>query len=175
MCYEFKTGLNAYFAALGPAAPLKSLKDLIAFNERHAEQELALFGQETLLESESKGPLTESGYVEARARCVQWSQRLDAVFEEHRLDAVVVPTCGPAHRLDWLFGDRSLGGTSTYGAVSGFPNITVPCGMIGGLPLGMSFFGRAWSEPRLLSIAYSFEQATKARKAPSFLPSVDLA
>lgn len=174
MLYEYKAGLNAYFASLGPQAPVKSLQDLIAFNEAHRAEELALFGQETLLEAEAKGPLTEPAYVQARARCREWSQRLDGALAGPRLDAIILPTCGPAHMLDWINGDSGLGGTSTYAAVAGFPNLTVPCGDLCGLPVGLSFIGRAWSEPRLLTIGYAFEQATHARKTPRFLRTLDL-
>lgn len=175
MLYEFKSGLNAYFAALGPSAPAKSIKELIEFNERHRDEELRFFGQEILIEAEAKGSLTEPGYLEARAKCIAWSRRIEALLDEQQLDAVVAPTGGPAHTLDWINGDRGMGGSSTYAAVAGLPNITVPCGDVHGLPVGISFLGRQWSEPRLLAIAYAFEQAAKARKTPRFLPRLDLA
>lgn len=175
MLYEFKVGLNAYFASLGPAARVKSMEELIAFNDQNRERELPFFGQETLIEAQSKGPLTDKGYVEAKDRCVKWSQSLTALFDEHQLDAIVAPTGGPAHTLDLLNGDRGLGGSSTYAAVAGLPNITVPCGNVSGLPVAMSFFGGAWSEPRLIALAYAFEQATRARKPPKFQPTLTLA
>jgi amidase len=173
MLYEFKDGLNAYFAALGASAPVRSMKELIAFNDQNSDRELRFFGQETLIEAEAKGPLSEQGYVDAKARCRKWSNELAAVFREQRLEAIVAPTTGPAHTLDLVNGDRGLGGSSTYAAVSGFPNITVPCGDVFGLPVGLSWFGPAWSEGRLLALAYAFEQATRARRRPAFRSTME--
>jgi amidase len=174
MLYEFKAGLNAYLASLGADAPVKSLPDLIAFNEQHRDEELHVFGQEILIQAQAKGPLTDPAYLDARARCAAWAHRLETLFEDHRLEAILAPTTGPAHVLDWIHGDRGLGGTSTYAAVAGSPNITVPCGNVQGLPVGLSFLGRKWSEPRLLALAHAFEQATRARLTPRFRPTLDL-
>jgi amidase len=174
MLYEFKAGLNAYLCGLGPEAPIRSLKELIEFNERHREKELHWFGQEILIEAEEKGPLTEKAYLDTLAACRESSRRggLDAVMERHQLDAVVAPTTGPAHVTDYVHGDRDIGGSSTPAAVAGYPSITVPAGWVQGLPVGLSFFGRAWSEPVLLRLAFSFEQTTWHRTPPRFKPSL---
>lgn len=173
MLYEFKDGLNAYFASLGAKGPVHSMKELIAFNDQNSDRELRFFGQEILVEAEAKAPLTDKGYIEAKERCRKWSDNLAAVFREHQLDAIVAPTTGPAHTLDLVNGDRGLGGSSTYAAVSGFPNITVPCGDVFGLPVGLSWFGPAWSEGRLLALAFAFEQATRARRVPAFRATME--
>lgn len=170
MLYEFKAGLNAYLATRSPEPPVKSLADVIAFNEREAERELSLFGQDLLLRAEAKGPLTEDAYRHARDTCLRWARTegIDAAMDEQRLDALVAPTGGPAHLLDPVNGDRWHGHSSSPAAVAGYPNITVPCGVVVGLPVGLSFFGRAWSDARLLGLAFAFEQATRARTPPKF-------
>ena len=177
MLYEFKDGLNAYFASLEADSPVKSLKDLIEFNERNRDRELQFFGQETLIEAEAKGPLTDQAYLEARARCLKWARQdgIDGLMDQHQLDAIIAPTTGPAHTLDLISGDRGLGGSSSYAAVAGYPSVTVPAGNIFGLPMGLSFFGRAWSEAKLIALSYAFEQATKARMAPRFLATAAIA
>lgn len=176
MLYEFKAGLNAYFASLGPGAPVRSLQDLIAFNEKNRERELPFFGQEILVDAEGKGPLTDQAYLDARARALKWAREdgIDEVMDKHQLDAIVAPTTGPAHTFDLISGDRGLGGSSTYAAVAGYPSITLPAGDIFGLPVGISFFGRAWTEPKLIALSYDFEQATRARRAPRYLPTLAL-
>jgi len=174
MLYEFKAGLNAYLASRGPDVPVKSLAEVIAFNERVAERELKLFGQDTLVRAEAKGPLTEPAYRVARELCLRRARAegIDSVMDRDKLDVLVAPTGGPAHVIDLINGDRWLGGSSTLAAVAGYPNITVPCGTVGGLPVGFSFFGRAWSDAKLLGYAYAFEQILQARRPPEFQPTL---
>jgi len=174
MLYEFKAGLNAYLASCGPDVPVKSLAEVIAFNERVAERELKLFGQDTLVRAEAKGPLTEPAYRVARELCLRRARAegIDSVMDRDKLDVLVAPTGGPAHVIDLINGDRWLGGSSTLAAVAGYPNITVPCGTVGGLPVGFSFFGRAWSDAKLLGYAYAFEQILQARRPPEFQPTL---
>ncbi len=174
--YEFKAGLNAYLQALGPSAPIRSLRELIAWNEQNRERELPYFGQDRLLTAEEKGTLDAPEYREALTKAKRLTQAdgIDKVMSEHQLDALVGPTGGPAWLTDLVNGDNYSGGSSTPAAVAGYPNITVPAGAIFGLPVGISFFGRAWSEPTLLKIAYAYEQATQHRRPPQFLPSADL-
>ncbi|MFQ5678579.1 MAG: amidase [Gemmatimonadota bacterium] len=175
LLYEFKADLNAYLAGLGPDAPARTLEELIAFNEAHREVEMPWFGQEIFERAQAKGPLTEEAYLEAldRARTLSRDQGIDAVMDEHRLDALVAPTGGPAWAIDLVNGDHFGGGSSTPAAVAGYPDITVPAGFVHGLPVGISFFGRAWSEPTLLRLAYAFEQATGNRRAPGFRTAPD--
>ena len=170
MLYELKANLNAYLASLGPKAPVKTLQDVIEFNEKHADQELQYFGQELFIQAEEKGPLTDSKYVEALKTIQQLAreQGIDMVMTKNRLDAIIAPTNSPAWVTDHLNGDHFTGGSSTPAAVAGYPNITVPCGSVGGLPVGISFFGRAWSEPTLIKIGFAYEQATRHRQTPRF-------
>jgi amidase len=176
LLFEFKADLNAYLTGLGPKAPVRSLKDLIEFNERNRASEMPYFGQDLFLKAQSKGPPTSQAYRKARARNHRLSriEGIDAVLKKHRLDALVAPTGGPAWPTDLINGDHFTGGSSTPAAVAGYPNINVPAGFIFGLPVGISFFGAAWSEPRLIRIAYAYEQATRLRKPPQFLPTADL-
>ncbi len=173
--YEFKAGINAYLAALGPGAPVHTLQDLIEFNARNRDEELRYFGQEEFLRAQEKGLLTDKAYLDALEKCRHLSQAegIDAVMDKHQLDAIVAPSGGPAGMTDLVYGDRNVGGSSFPAAVAGYPNITVPAGQVRGLPVGISFFGRAWSEPVLLKIAFAFEQATQARKPPTFAPTID--
>ena len=173
--YEFKAGINAYLEMLGPNAPVHTLEEIIEFNERNRDRELACFGQETMIKAQAKGPLTDKAYLDALARCRRLSrdEGIDAVMNRHQLDAIVAPAGGPAGKTDHVYGDRYVGGASSPAAVAGYPNITVPAGQVAGLPVGISFFGRAWSEPVLLKIAFAFEQATHGRKPPVFPSTVD--
>jgi len=174
--YEFKAGLNAYLEALGPSAPIRSLADAIRFNEDNRDREMPYFGQEEFVASQAKGPLSEQTYLEAveRTRRLSGPEGIDAAMSRYGVDALVAPTGGPAWVIDVIDGDHFSGGSSGTAARAGYPNITVPAGFVMGLPIGISFFGRAWSEPALLKIAYAFEQATKIRRAPGFRTSDDL-
>jgi amidase len=174
--YELKADLNAYLARLGPNAPVHTLQDIIDFNEHNRQKEMPYFGQDLFLKAQAKGPLTEKEYVEALAKNHQLTRTegIDALMDQYKLDAIVAPTGGPAWLTDLINGDHSAGGSSNAAAVAGYPNINVTAGFVSGLPVGISFFGRAWSEPTLIKLAYSFEQATKARQAPRFLPSIRL-
>jgi amidase len=174
--YELKADLNAYLAHLGPSAPVKTLEDIIAFNEHNRPKEMPYFGQDLFIKSQAKGPLTDKQYTDALAKNHQLAriEGIDAVMDKHKLDALIGPTGGPAWITDLIAGDHFGGGSSNAAAVAGYPNINVTAGDVFGLPVGISFFGRAWSEPTLIRLAYSFEQATKARRAPKFLPSIEL-
>jgi amidase len=174
LTYELKADLNAYLARLGPSAPVHSLKEVIDFNERNRAREMPYFGQDIFIKAEAKGPLTEQAYLDAIAKNHQLARTegIDAVMDKNHLDALVAPTGGPAWLTDLINGDHVAGGSSNSAAVAGYPNINVTAGFISGLPVGISFFGRAWSEPTLIKLAYAFEQATKARQAPKFLPSI---
>jgi len=168
LLYEFKADLNAYLAARGPASPVHSLQDLIAFNEREKAREMPYFGQELLLRAQKKGPLTSPAYLKARATCRSLArvQGIDLVMRKYRLDAIVAPTGSPAWTTDLVNGDHFTGASSTPAAVAGYPSIAVPAGQAFGLPVGISFIGTAWSEAKLLGLAYAYEQATKHRQPP---------
>jgi amidase len=175
LLYEFKADLNAYLAKAGPGAAVKTLAELIQFNEKNKDKEMPFFGQELLTRAEAKGPLTSPEYHKALATCRQLARAegIDLFMTRHHLDALLAPSNGPAWITDFVNGDHFTGGSSSPAAVAGYPSVTVPAGFVFGLPVGLSFIGRAWSEAKLLKIAYAFEQATKARKAPGFPGDVE--
>jgi amidase len=173
--YEFKAGVNAYLASLGSGAPVRTLQEVIEFNERNKDKELSWFGQEIMIRAQEKGPLTEKSYLDALEKCRRLSrvEGIDAVMDKHQLDCLIAPSGGPAGMTDLIYGNANgIGGSSSPAAVAGYPNITVPAGDVFGLPFGISFFGRAYSEPTLFKLAFAFEQATKARKSPKFLATI---
>jgi amidase len=174
LLYEFKDGINAYLAGLGPNASMHTLADLIAFNERERAREMPFFDQEIFIMAQEKGPLTTRGYRKALEKDDRLSRRqgIDALVAKHKLDAILAPTGGPAWTTDHVNGDHFSGGSSTPAAVAGYPAVTLPAGHVMGLPVGISFFGAAWSEATLIRIAYSYEQASKQRQAPRFLEHV---
>jgi amidase len=179
LLFEFKADLDKYLTWLGPASPVHSLKDVIAFNDAHKDQEMPYFGQEIMTMAEKKGPLTSPKYKAALAANRQKARALgiDAVMTNHRLDALVAPTGGVPWLTDLVSGDSSAANAeapSTITSVAGYPHVTVPAGYFRGLPVGVSFFGRAWSEPTLIKLAYAYEQATKHRKPPTFAPTANL-
>jgi len=175
LLYELKADLNAYLVTR-PDAQVHSLADVIAFNDKHKSQEMPYFGQDMFLKAQEKGPLTDKEYIAALAANHKLSreQGIDGVMEKFHLDALVAPSGAPAWVTDLINGDHAGGGSSNAAAVAGYPNINLPAGFLFGLPVGISFFGRAWSEPTLLKIAYGFEQLVKARKPPQFLPMMKL-
>jgi amidase len=174
LLYEFKADLNSYLASLGPKAPVRTLQEIIAFNDQHKDQEMPWFGQEIMIQAQAKGPLTEKKYLDELANNLKMSRTdgIDATMTKYNLDAIVAPTGGPAWVTDLINGDHFSGASSTPAAVAGYPNINVPAGFSHELPIGISFFGRAYSEPTLIKLAYAFEQATKHRRAPKFIPTL---
>ena len=170
LLYEFKTDLNAYLATLGPEAQAHTLEELIAFNRAHAEQEMPYFGQELFELAQQKGPLSDQEYLDARAECLRLArdEGIDAVMRQHNLDALCMPTAEPAWKIDLIDGDHSMGGASQPAALAGYPAISVPAGHTFGLPIGVAFMGQAFSEAKLIGYAFAFEQATKARCAPTY-------
>ena len=173
LLYEFKADLNKYLQEHS-LAPVKSLEEIIDFNRKNADREMPWFAQEIFEQAQAKGDLTSPEYLKALTDSKRFAGKegIDAVMDKHNLDAIIAQTNGPAWTIDWVNGDHFSGGSSSPAAISGYPNITVPMGEVHGLPVGISFFGRAWSEPVLLKIAYAFEQATKHRKAPGFLETI---
>ena len=172
---ELKAGLNAYLSALPSGVAVRSLADVIRFNEENRDREMPYFGQELFVQAQAKGPLTDEAYRRAlqTIRRAARENGIDAVMNTRRLDALVAPTGGPAWTTDLVNGDHFGGGSSTPAAIAGYPNITVPAGQVTGLPVGLSFFGRPWTEPTLFRIAYAFEQATKHRQPPTFRPTLN--
>jgi amidase len=175
LLYEFKADLNAYLAGLGPNAPVRSLKDVMDFNERNRDREMPYFGQDIMEKAQAKGPLTSKPYLQAlrKNHLLTRTQGIDFIMKKHRLDALIAPTGGPSWPTDWINGDHFSGGYSSASAVAGYPHITVPAGYVFGMPVGISFFGGAYSEGKLIGMAYSFEQATKIRRPPKFSSSVE--
>jgi amidase len=172
MVYEFKDGLNKYLAGLGNDTPVKNISELIEFNKSDSV-ELRYFDQKILEMADKKGDLESPEYKKALALMLKATREdgIDKVMDTHNLDAIIAPTGSPAWKTDLILGDHDVGGSSSLAAISGYPAITVPIGFIDDLPVGVTFFGRAWSEPLLLQIAYSYEQGTKQRKAPKYIVS----
>jgi amidase len=176
LLYEFKADLNAYLAEWATGAPVRTLADIIAFNDSNREREMPFFGQDIMEKAQKKGPLTDGAYLKALEKCRKLSRKkgLDAVFQKHRLDALVAPTGAPPWMTDLVNGDHFLGASSTPAAVSGYPSVTVPAGYAFGLPVGITFIGRPWAEGSLIRLAYAFERATKVRRPPTLLLTADL-
>ncbi|MDO9615640.1 MAG: amidase family protein, partial [Bacteroidota bacterium] len=170
---EFKAGLNSYLKTR-TGLKVQTLADLIAYNKNNVDTELKWFGQEIFETAEKTTGLEDPVYLEAlkNSKKLTREEGIDKLMDEHQLDALIAPTNGPAWNIDWINGDHFVGGSSDVAAISGYPNITVPIGYVHGLPVGISFFGRAWSEPTLIKLAFAFEQATKHRKAPGFLKEI---
>ncbi|MGD0992765.1 MAG: amidase [Gemmatimonadales bacterium] len=170
---EFKADLRAYLAALGPGAPVSTLADVIAFDGQNRAREMPFFAQELFEQAQKKGPTTSPAYRTALARCRRYARKegIDAVMARHRLGAIICPTQAPAWLTDYVNGDAVAGNCTTPAAVAGYPHVTVPMGQVSGLPVGLSFFGRAWSEATLIKAAFAYEQASRMRRVPQFLPS----
>jgi amidase len=173
--FELKADLNAYLSGLGKDAPLHSLAEIITFNEERADRELVHFGQELFITAQSKGSLADRRYLKAleKNRRIARQEGIDAILDGQKLDALVMPTTGPAFKIDRMNGDSHGGSSSQPAALAGYPAITVPAGFAGELPIGITFMGRAFSESTLIRLAYAFEQATNARRQPKFLETID--
>jgi amidase len=176
LLFELKAGLDAFLPAWAPGARVQSLADVIAFDEAHPAEEMPFFGQELFVKSQAKGPLTAPAYRKALERCRRLSRRegLDAAFARNRLDALVAPTGGPAWTIDLVNGDHFSQSSSTPAAVAGYPSITVPAGLAFGLPVGVSFIGKPWSEGMLIRLAFAYEQSSRKRRPPGYRPTADL-
>jgi amidase len=171
LLYEFKAGVNSYLSSVAPGAHVRTLDDVIEFNKRNPLENLPYFGQELLVRAQAKGDLTEAEYLEALEKCrrLAGKEGIDAVMDEQQLDALVAPTTTPAWPVDLVNGDQFRGSSAKSAALVGYPLVSVPAGAAMGLPVGITFMGRAWSEPTLLKLAYAYEQATKARRPPQYL------
>lgn len=175
LLYELKADMAAYLADYGPYAPIKTLADVIAFNEKHRAQEMPFFGQEHFIQAQAKGGLDSQEYLDALANNHRYARAegLDQVLQQHRLDALVAPTGGPAWLTDLVNGDAAGASFTSPAAVAGYPHITVPCGAVQGLPIGLSFVGGAWSEGPLIAMAYAYEQASLQRRPPTYVQSLN--
>ena len=174
--YEFKADMAAYLAEFAPNLPIKSLADIITFNEKNRDRVMPHFAQEHMARAAAKGALDEKVYLDALANNLKFSREegIDKALLDNKLDALVAPSGSPAWLTDFIRGDNSGGGFSTAAAVAGYPHITVPAGFVSGLPVGISFVGTAWSEPKLIAMAYAFEQTTKHRRAPRYLKTAKI-
>src|SRR3989440_9240961 len=174
LLYEFKADLNRYLAEFAPGAAVKTLQDVIEFNERNREREMPYFGQELFLKAQDKGPLIDQAYRDALDKCRRLGREegLQAILEREKLDAIVAPTGNPPWPIDLVNGDHFLGGSSTPAAVAGFPHVTVPAGYVSRLPVGVAFIGAAWSEGTVVRGACGVEQGQTLRRPPRFLPTM---
>jgi amidase len=175
LMFEFKAGLPVWLSHFAPGAPIATLGELIDWNRRHRDAEMPWFGQELFEAAESRGDLRDERYLDALATCRRRSREegIDAALDAHSLDALIAPTGDPAWLTDLVNGDHELPSFSSPAAVAGYPHLTVPAGFVHGLPVGLSFVGRAWSEPRLIGLGHAFEQAARARRPPTFAPTVE--
>ena len=173
--FEFKAGVASYLAEYTPNSPIKSLADVMAFNEKNRDQVMPYFQQELIVQSVANGGLDSKEYRDALANNLKFSREegIDKALKDNKLDALVAPSGSPSWLTDFIRGDFSGGGFSQAAAVAGYPHITVPAGFVEGLPVGISFVAGAWSEPTLFAMAYAYEQASKARRMPKFAKTVN--